>query len=212
MIHKEKLRHCFRPPIGQPLFSERLVRIICVGAGASGLCFAYKLQRSFQNFTLTIFEKNKDISGTWFENTYPGCACDVPAHNYTFSWEPAPESSAVYVSSAELYQYFKRFSVKHGLKKYIRLQHEVASATWKGDFWGIEIYDRRNNKMVNSECDILINATGILNNWNWPAINGLTDFQGTLLHSANWDSSVVLEGKEIGLIGNGYDFELTPFA
>lgn len=71
-IQQDKQRHCLRQLDGKPLFAERHVRIICVGAGASGLCLAYKLQRSFQNFTLKIYEKNEDISGTWFENRYPG--------------------------------------------------------------------------------------------------------------------------------------------
>lgn len=71
-IQKDKARHSQHPPPGKPLFSERKVRIICIGAGASGLCFAYKLQRSFQNFELRIYEKNPAVSGTWWENTYPG--------------------------------------------------------------------------------------------------------------------------------------------
>jgi cation diffusion facilitator CzcD-associated flavoprotein CzcO len=68
----------------RPLHTERPLRIIALGAGASGLCFAYKLQRSFETFELRIYEKNPDISGTWFENRYPGCACDIPSHNYTW--------------------------------------------------------------------------------------------------------------------------------
>lgn len=68
----------------QTLHTERPLKIITAGAGASGLCLAYKLQRSFEKFDLTIYEKNNDISGTWYENRYPGCACDVPSHNYTW--------------------------------------------------------------------------------------------------------------------------------
>lgn len=71
-IESDKLRHCRGKAQGKLLFAERHVRIICIGAGASGLCFAYKLQRSFRNFTLNIYEKNEDLSGTWFENRYPG--------------------------------------------------------------------------------------------------------------------------------------------
>ncbi|KAJ9605678.1 hypothetical protein H2200_009527 [Cladophialophora chaetospira] len=202
-ILKDKIRHCRRPPAGKPLFAERHVRIICVGAGASGLCFAYKLQRSFQNFSLTIYEKNEDISGTWFENRYPGCACDVPGHNYTYSWEPSPETSAVYISSQEIFRYFERFAVKYGLHKFIRLQHEVVDAMWKENSWHIQIKDNESQQIFEDECDIFINATGILNNWKWPDIPGLRDFKGTLLHSAQWNSSVFLKGKTVGLIGNG---------
>ncbi|KAK5192439.1 hypothetical protein LTR99_010433 [Exophiala xenobiotica] len=209
-VRAEKLRHCRRPPEGKPLFSEREVRIICIGAGASGLCFAYKLQRSFQKFRLVMYEKNPDISGTWWENRYPGCACDVPAHNYTFSWEPSTDASAVYVSSEELYQYFKRFAQKHDLDKFIRLEQQVVGAKWNGDSWDVEIKDCKsdssgngNGRIYRAQCDILINATGVLNNWKFPAIPGLHDFKGQLLHSANWDPSASLEGKTVGLIGNG---------
>ncbi len=70
--------------MGGPIHQERNVKIICIGAGASGLLFAYKIQRHFENFDLTIYEKNSEVSGTWWENKYPGCACDVPSHNYTW--------------------------------------------------------------------------------------------------------------------------------
>ena len=73
LVHEAKLRHCHIPQHGdQPLFAERRIRIICIGAGASGLCLAYKLERSFRNFELIIYEKNPEISGTWWENRYPG--------------------------------------------------------------------------------------------------------------------------------------------
>jgi cation diffusion facilitator CzcD-associated flavoprotein CzcO len=63
----------------QPMHANRHLRVMCVGAGASGLCLAYKLKHYFTDFTLNIYEKNEDIGGTWFENRYPGCACDIPA-------------------------------------------------------------------------------------------------------------------------------------
>lgn len=147
------------------------------------------------------------------------CACDVPAvsistivlhialtgikHNYTFSWEPSPEASAVYVSSQELYRYFKRFSAKHKLERYIHVRCEIISATWKGTVWDVEVYDHQNDSIFHSECDVFISATGVLNKWSWPAIKGLEKFQGNLLHSANWDSKISLDGKRVGLIGNG---------
>lgn len=70
--------------LGGPIHAERHIRVICVGAGASGLLFAYKMQRHFTNFELQVYEKNPEVSGTWYENRYPGCACDVPSHNYTW--------------------------------------------------------------------------------------------------------------------------------
>ena len=69
---REKVKSHNHPRLGGPVFSERHVRVICIGAGASGLCFAYKLQRSFENYSLTVYEKNAEVSGTWWENKYPG--------------------------------------------------------------------------------------------------------------------------------------------
>ena len=74
--------------VADRIHHERQMRVVCIGAGASGLCFAYKLQRSFNNFTLAAYEKNPAVSGTWFGNKYPGCAYDVPARNFVWSFEP----------------------------------------------------------------------------------------------------------------------------
>ncbi|KAJ9646664.1 hypothetical protein H2204_000356 [Knufia peltigerae] len=189
----------------KPIHTERHLRIICIGAGASGLCFAYKLKRSFQEFSLQIYEKNPAISGTWYENKYPGCACDVPGHNYTFSWEPKLDWTGVYAGSVEIKKYFDDFAAKHDLHRYIKLNHQVTASTWddKQGQWEVEVTDLISGEIQRASCDILINASGILNAWRWPAIPGINKYQGKLLHSAAWDDSVKLEGKHVGLIGNG---------
>ncbi|CAG8978763.1 hypothetical protein HYALB_00012495 [Hymenoscyphus albidus] len=188
-----------------PIHTERHINIIVVGAGASGLLMAYKLQKHFKNYTLTIYEKNPEVSGTWYENRYPGCACDVPSHNYTWSFEPKTDWSGVYASSTEIFAYFDSFAEKYQLKQYIRIQHQVTGAYWNDQTGGydVKIRDNKGGQEFNQHCDILINASGILNNWRWPAIPGLDKFRGTLLHTANWDDSVDLAGKHVGLIGNG---------
>jgi len=192
--------------ITRPVHSERHVRIICVGAGASGLLLAYKLQRHFSNFSLTVYEKNPEVSGTWYENRYPGCACDVPAHNYTWSFEPKLDWSAVYASSKQIYDYFNNFATKYGLHDYVKTKHQVSGAYWNEERGGydVKIQDLKAGREISDHCDILVNAGGILNNWRWPAIPGLDKYKGTLLHTANWDDNVHLEGRHVGLIGNGY--------
>ncbi|KAJ9643321.1 hypothetical protein H2204_002217 [Knufia peltigerae] len=191
--------------LSRPIHEERHLRVVCVGAGASGLCFAYKLQRSFENFDLQIYEKNPATSGTWHENTYPGCACDVPAHNYTFSWEPKLDWSAVYAGSAEIKKYFQDFAAKYDLDKFVKLNHQVVGAYWddKVGKWNVQVEDKVAKSTFWTTCDILINASGILNAWRWPAIPGIDRYKGKLLHSANWDHSVQMKGKHVGLIGNG---------
>ncbi|KAF2013914.1 FAD/NAD(P)-binding domain-containing protein [Aaosphaeria arxii CBS 175.79] len=188
-----------------PIHAQRHVRIICVGAGASGLLMAYKLQRHFNNFSLTVYEKNPEVSGTWWENRYPGCACDVPSHNYTWSFEPKVDWSAVYASSKEIFSYFNDFARKYGLHKYVKTEHQVSGAYWNHEKGGYDVHirDLQKGQDVRDHCDILVNASGILNNWAWPAIPGLDKYKGTLLHTANWDDKIDLKGRHVGLIGNG---------
>ncbi len=82
----------------------------------------------------------------------------------------------------------------------------MVGAKWNGEAWDVEVKDHKTQSVFHDQCDILINAGGVLNNWKWPAIPGIGEFKGTLMHSANWDSNVSLDGKTVGLIGNGYAF------
>lgn len=79
-----------------PLGTARAIRVIAIGAGASGLNLAHKISKHMHNIDLTLYEKNPEVGGTWYENRYPGCACDIPSHNYQFTWEPNPDWSALY--------------------------------------------------------------------------------------------------------------------
>jgi cation diffusion facilitator CzcD-associated flavoprotein CzcO len=81
----------------EPIHKPRQMRLICIGAGIAGIAAAFKYQQSLDNTSFQIYEKNEDVGGTWLENRYPGCACDIPAHAYTYSWEGNPEWSKLYV-------------------------------------------------------------------------------------------------------------------
>lgn len=111
----------------------------------------------------------------------------------------------MYAGSGEIFNYFDTFSRKYGLRKYCKTRHQVVKATWDNTRGGyhVLVHDLGNNTHHEDYCDILINAGGILNAWRWPAIPGLDKYKGTLLHTANWDTSVDLAGKHVGLIGNG---------
>ncbi|KAL3474465.1 hypothetical protein BJX99DRAFT_248248 [Aspergillus californicus] len=187
-----------------PSHVNRQLRVICAGAGASGIYLAYRLKHYFTDFTLDIYEKNPEIGGTWLENRYPGCACDVPAHNYTYSFEPKWDWSANYAGSEEIFKYFSDFVHKHGLREYISCSHKVVRAEWDeaNAEWEVHV-EKQNGALYIQRCDFFISAAGILNSWRWPAIPSLQTFKGSLLHSANWDQSVDLKGKHVGLIGNG---------
>lgn len=179
------------------------IKIIHVGAGASGLLFAHKAHKQLSNYTLTCYEKNDCIGGTWYENRYPGCACDIPAHTYTFPFEPNPEWSGYYSYSNEIQNYMLGFSHKYDLDRFVVLNTEVTSASWDDQgFWNVEL--RRSDGSVFSDtCDVLVNGSGIFTKWKWPAIKGLHDFKGVLAHSASWDQSIDWAGKRVGVVGTG---------
>ena len=92
------------------------LRVACVGAGASGLCLAYKMEKMLEpgSWELTLYEKNPQFGGTWYENTYPGVACDIPSHDYNFTWDPKPDWSTFFASGKEIQGYFEGFAERHG--------------------------------------------------------------------------------------------------
>lgn len=190
---------------GEAIHTERHVRIVVVGAGPSGLLFAYKLQRSFRKFALTLYDKNPEVSGTWFENQYPGCASDIPSHNYTYTFEPKEDWSSVLASAREIKGYFVNFKDKYGLAKYTRLQHQVMGARWLdgADEWVINVKNMASGSSFDHTCDIFINAGGYLNEPKIPNIPGLKTFEGEILHSASWDHNFSTKGKRLALLGNG---------
>lgn len=130
----------------------------------------------------------------------------MPAHIYTWSFEPNPDWSSVYAGSDEISQYLERFADKYNLRQYVKLQHRVSKAVWntKTSTWEVEVVDTKDGTIINDSCHILVNGAGVLNTWKWPDIPGLNHFKGKLLHTAKWDRSVDLTGKHVGLIGNGY--------
>ncbi|KAI1344236.1 cyclohexanone monooxygenase [Xylariaceae sp. FL0016] len=181
----------------------RKIRIIHVGAGATGLCAAFKMERQLEDYELVCYEKNDEIGGTWLENRYPGCACDVPAHIYTYTFEPKWDWKSYYAYSPEIHQYFMDFCEKYDLRKYIKLQHKVVSAVWHEDRGQWEVTVEHGGQTFTDWCDVLVNASGLLNKWRWPSIPGLDTFNGKLVHSACWDQSVNYQDKRVAVLGTG---------
>ncbi|GFN17165.1 hypothetical protein AtubIFM54640_005686 [Aspergillus tubingensis] len=187
----------------RPIHANRHLRVVCIGAGPSGIYLAYKLKTCLVDFTLDVYEKNPEVGGTWFENRYPGCACDIPAHNYTYSFEPKPDFSATYAAAGEIQQYFKSFVDRHDLRRYIHCDHSVVGAHWdeQSAEWVVQV--QYTGGVLIRRCDFLINGSGILNSPRWPDIPGLRLFNGAVIHTALWDERVDLTGKRVGLIGMG---------
>ncbi|OQV06871.1 hypothetical protein CLAIMM_11386 [Cladophialophora immunda] len=188
----------------EPYDTSRKLRVIHVGAGASGIIFSKFSEDRLKNIELQIYEKNADVGGTWLENRYPGCACDIPSASYQFTWERNPNWSQYYSESPEIWRYFKGVVEKYGLAKYIKLQHTVTRALWDGERGHWEVYIRRpDGTEFKDICNVLINGSGILNNWRWPEIKGLHTFKGILQHSAQYDPKTNLKDKRVAVIGIG---------
>jgi cation diffusion facilitator CzcD-associated flavoprotein CzcO len=177
--------------------SSRNLKICIVGAGMSGLLMGIRLKKAgIEDFQ--IYEKKSSLGGTWRENTYPGLACDVPSHFYSYSFELNPEWTHRFSPQAEILAYFQRVAEKYEILPHIKFDHEVTSARYEGGKWFIET-----SAGEKSEADVLIAASGPLHHKHYPAIEGLESFEGAMFHSAAWDYDVKLEGRRIGVIGTG---------
>ncbi|KAF9895312.1 hypothetical protein FE257_000216 [Aspergillus nanangensis] len=189
-----------------PMGTKRPLKVIFMGMGAAGINFTHSMLQQTQNIDLTIYEKNEDIGGTWLENRYPGCACDIPSVCYQFSWHRKPDWSRYYVGSREIHEYFKDITVTHKLERFAKFNHQVIGAEWLESLskWRITIMKNNDPKQVFDDyADFFLNGGGQLNAWKWPDIKGLTRFQGPRVHSANWDDTVSVAGKRVLVIGVG---------
>ncbi|KAL2844025.1 hypothetical protein BJX68DRAFT_257287 [Aspergillus pseudodeflectus] len=178
------------------------LKIAHVGCGASGILFAHKIRRWLTNYELTIYEKNPVPGGTWYENSYPGCACDVPAHAYTFTFEPNPDWSGFYSYADEIQAYMLRTAEKWDVAEFTKFNTEVVDAKWcESGLWELALQGPEGQ--FTDTCHVLVNGSGVVNKWKWPDIEGLHDFRGTLAHSAAWDSTIDWQDKSVAVIGSG---------
>ncbi|WP_176343040.1 flavin-containing monooxygenase [Paraburkholderia bryophila] len=177
-------------------------RIAIVGSGFAGIGMAIRLlQMGMTSFT--VYEAAADIGGTWRDNTYPGAACDVPSHLYSFSFEPNPTWSRAFGGQAEILDYLKHCARKYGVDRYVRCNAPVAAARFDASrqVWNVEIDAHGVRETI--EADVVIAASGPLSRPAMPRIAGLDRFEGKLFHSARWDHAYPLEGKRVAVIGTG---------
>lgn len=182
------------PPPRQPDLD-----VIIIGSGFSGLGMGIKLKEAGSH-SFVILEKAREIGGTWRENTYPGCACDVPSHMYSFSWERNPRWSRMYSSQAEILAYLKHCVAKYGLASHIRFGAELREAVFDeaNHCWQVRTGD---GKTLSAR--FLVSAMGALSRPAYPQLPRMERFQGIAFHSAEWRHDVDLSGKRVAVIGTG---------
>ncbi|HMM76325.1 MAG TPA: NAD(P)/FAD-dependent oxidoreductase [Gammaproteobacteria bacterium] len=177
--------------------SPRALRVAVIGAGMAGILSAIKLRET--GYTdVTVYEKADRLGGTWRENTYPGIACDVPAHLYTYSFEYNPDWSHVFAPGEEIRRYFERVARKYEVLPSIRFGAELTRCAFEDGRWRLLFANG-----MREVADVVIAATGVLHHPNLPDIPGLADFAGACFHSARWDHAVPLDGRRVGVIGTG---------
>ncbi|KAL2858487.1 hypothetical protein BJY01DRAFT_360 [Aspergillus pseudoustus] len=184
---------------------RRKLRVVCIGAGFSGLIVAYKLkhERPLDYVDLTIYEKNAEVGGVWLENVYPGVGCDIPIHSYIFYFNPNPDWSQCYVKGPEIQRYILDTTEKFGLRDKIQFSTKLVSVVWSEDEgkWALKL--ERGGEVFEDKADVVLDGSGVLNNWKLPDIEGLGTFKGKVLHTAKWDTSYDHTSKRIAVIGNG---------
>jgi len=173
-------------------------RIAIVGTGFSGLGSAIRLkQRGEHDFVL--LERADRLGGTWRDNSYPGCACDVPSHLYSFSFALNPDWTRLCSPQAEIQAYLERVAGEHGIPAHIRFGHEMLESAWNEQRQHWEIHTSAGDFTA----DILISGMGGLSEPALPKLEGLDSFQGTTFHSAQWDHAHNLAGERVAVIGTG---------
>lgn len=173
-------------------------KILIVGTGFAGLGMAIRLKEMGIN-DFTIIERAKDVGGTWRDNHYPGAACDVPSHLYSFSFEPNAEWSRVYPSQPELETYLQKVTDKYQLRSHICFDHTLSKTAYdeSSGQWLV------NTTGGNFKARFVISGNGGLAEPKLPDIPGVETFAGHHFHSASWDHDYALQGKRVAVIGTG---------
>lgn len=171
--------------------------VIVIGAGLSGVCAAIKLKESGAT-DFHVFEKAADVGGTWRDNRYPGVACDVPSHLYSYSFAPNPEWSRWYAPGAEIWDYVRKCAADFGVSDHITFNTTIESATWEVDHWVLQ--DAAGSKL---SAKSIVSALGGLHTPNLPNLPGQDEFQGTHFHTTQWPEGLDLTGKRVAVVGTG---------
>jgi cation diffusion facilitator CzcD-associated flavoprotein CzcO len=181
-------------------FNQNIVTtdVLIVGTGFAGMAMAIKLQEAgFKD--LLLLEKGNDVGGTWRDNTYPGCACDIPSHLYSLSFEPKTDWSRMYPQQPEIYAYLRDVADKHGLRVKIKFNTAFEAAAWDEALavWHVQ------TSAGPVTARVLVSGMGGLHIPSFPKLKGLENFAGKAFHSAQWDHAYDLTGKRVAVIGTG---------
>jgi len=178
--------------------APREVHVAIIGGGLSGIGATAMLRRAGIG-DVVVLERADEVGGTWRDNTYPGCACDVPSALYSFSFAPNPAWGRLYAGQTEIQQYARQVAREHGVEEHVVTGADVLSATWDEQAQRWRITTTRGDWTARA----LISATGPWSEPVLPHVPGLDAFAGTVFHSSRWDHEHDLASREVAVIGTG---------
>ncbi len=179
--------------------SRRAPSVVIVGAGFGGIAAAIELRRHGIE-QITIVDRAPELGGTWFYNSYPGAACDVPSHLYSFSFAQRRDWTRLCSPQSEIHDYLRAVAREHDVERHVQLGKTVTGCDWDeaSARWRVETDDG-----ARCDADVLVLATGQLHQPAHPPIAGAETFAGHSFHSARWDHDYALAGKRVAVIGSG---------
>ena len=174
------------------------VEIAIIGAGLSGLGLAMALKEDGHD-DFVVLERAGDLGGTWRDNSYPGCACDIPSVLYSFAEVPNPAWTQAFARQPEIWDYMQDVARRHDLADHLRYDHEVTAAEWDEErrLWAIQTAGG------DLTADVVVSATGALADPAVPQLHGLESFSGRVFHSARWQHDHDLRGRQVAVVGTG---------
>lgn len=178
--------------------NDKRARVIIIGTGFGGICAAIRLIKDEEK-DFIILERSHDVGGVWRDNQYPGCACDVQSHLFSFSFAPNPNWSRSFSGQPEIHAYIKECAKNFGLRDHIRFQHEVKRMEWheeKGE-WRIQ------TSQGEYRANLVVAAFGALSEPSIPKVKGIETFKGEIFHSATWPKDFNPNGKHVAVVGTG---------
>jgi cation diffusion facilitator CzcD-associated flavoprotein CzcO len=187
------------PATRPPISGRRRLDVAIVGAGFGGIAAAIELRRHGIN-NIEILDRAPDLGGTWFYNSYPGCACDVPSHLYSFSYHQRRDWSRLCSPQLEIHDYLRDVARSNDIERLIRPNRTVTSCTWDEHSCRWQLATAEGESY---DADAIVLATGQLHQPSLPAIEGIETFAGHSFHSARWDHDYPLAGKRVAVVGTG---------
>lgn len=194
----------------QQLAADRDFRVAVIGGGLSGVAAAHRLRQAGIDFT--VFEKNADVGGVWYDNVYPGCRLDTPNFAYSYSFAQKQDWPEQFSLQSEIQRYVARVATEATVRDNIAFETEVLSMSYdeRTALW--TVHSRNAGGQVRSDTfNAIITATGQLNQPAYPDIPGLSGFKGDLFHSARWPKSFDVTGKRVAVVGTGASaYQIVP--